>query len=552
MSQKHTAILYVHGIGSPARNSPLSNFLDYFDLYGQSQSKIGIGKPRDFTYGTAITDDDQVVHYVDFKRIVEVNGRPYVAKTIRVYEAYWVPEAESRYSVLYVCFWLLMRALNPFRLAFSSWRNFPSFRLACLHGLAAYRSKNSVEKLERAYRDFENWENRKKYRRGSFGEFKTFLQGLPATKGTTADGLVLLATEWRCNTRVKVFVRAGKVALAISGSIAVAAIEGNLCYGTWKFIAQGMPGTIAYLYVGVTLASLLSLVALGKSIKSYAYDVLTWTIDSERDQRFQTRERVVSYTRKLIKHVAASDECENFFIVSHSLGTSIATEALLQEGRRAKAGSDKTERLRVLEKLHTIFTVGSPIDLIFNFFQIDTTVSHRYNRLREEQRLSIALPPFRMDGRAGRARLVNFWSRFDPISSPVTSLRKSISERRDAIVNIEAIPPGAPNPIEAHTSYYADPKVMQVIYAAVMDGADSVQTVDDTSCDVALGRYGPWVNLMTGAITIILLAVFAAVPGSKAWIVVLLLLLFWLVALRRWKKTVLLKAKLVRGAYLKR
>lgn len=85
-----------------------------------------------------------------------------------------------------------------------------------------------------------------------------------------------------------------------------------------------------------------------------------------------------------------------------------------------------------------------------------------------------------------------------------------------------------------------------------MDGADSVQTVDDTSCDVALGRYGPWVNLMTGAITIILLAVFAAVPGSKAWIVVLLLLLFWLVALRRWKKTVLLKAKLVRGAYLKR
>lgn len=75
-----------------------------------------------------------------------------------------------------------------------------------------------------------------------------------------------------------------------------------------------------------------------------------------------------------------------------------------------------------------------------------------------------------MDGRAGRARLVNFWSRFDPISSPVTSLRKSISERRDAIVNTKPFPLGAPNPIEAHTSYYADPKVMQVIYAAVMDG----------------------------------------------------------------------------------
>ena len=130
MPPKHTAILYVHGIGSPARNSSLSNFLDYFDLYGQTQSKDGIGKPRDFSYKTAITSEDQVIHYVEFKRVVEVKKSPRVAKTIRVYEAYWVPEAESRYSIFYIFFWLLMRALNPFRLAFSSWRNFPSFRLS--------------------------------------------------------------------------------------------------------------------------------------------------------------------------------------------------------------------------------------------------------------------------------------------------------------------------------------------------------------------------------------------------------------------------------------
>lgn len=83
-------------------------------------------------------------------------------------------------------------------------------------------------------------------------------------------------------------------------------------------------------------------------------------------------------------------------------------------------------------------------------------------------------------------------------------------------------------------------------------GADSVQTVDDTSCDVALGRYGPWVNLMTGAITIILLAVFAAVPGSESLDCCPSLASVLACCPSALEKTVLLKAKLVRGAYLKR
>jgi hypothetical protein len=551
MSKKHTAVLYVHGIGSPARNSSLSHFLDYFDLYGQSQSKIGIGKPRDFSYKTEVTDDAQVIHYVDFKRIVEVNGKPKVAKAIRVYEAYWVPEAESRYSVLYVCLWLLRRALNPFRLVFSSWRNFPSFRLACLHELAASRRTNWIEKLERAYRDFENWENRRKYPKGSFTEFDRFLRDRPPTVGTTADDLSVLAREWSRNTRQKAVRRAAKVAIGLFGSIAVAVVECFLCYRTWEYISEGMPNTVAYLYVMVTIGSLLGLVVVGKSARNYSYDVLTWTIDSERDQRFQTRERVVAYTRKLIRYVAGNEACEEFFIVSHSLGSSIAAEALLEEGRIANAGSEKSERLRVLEKLHTIFTIGSPIDLIFNFFQIDTTYSHRYNRLREDQRPSLSLPPFRIDGKAGRARLVNIWSRFDPISAPVTSLRKSISERRDAIANLEAIPSGVPRPIDAHTSYYADRTAMSVIYSAVMDGSNKVNT-DDQSSNGALGIYGPWVNLLTGAIAVMLVAVFAVMPGSKISIGFVLLLLIWVFIARRWRKRVLKRAQLVRGPFLQR
>lgn len=290
---------------------------------------------------------------------------------------------------------------------------------------------------------------------------------------------------------------------------------------------------------------------IGKAARNYSYDVLTWTIDSERDQRFQTRERVVAYTRKLIRYVAGSEACDDFFIVSHSLGSSIAAEALLEEGRIASVGSQKSGCLRVLEKLHTIFTIGSPIDLIFNFFQIDTTYSHRYNRLREEQRPSLSLPPFRIDGKAGRARLVNIWSRFDPISSPVMSLRKSISERRDAITNLESIPPGISNPINAHTSYYADQKVMSVIYSAVMDGSNKLDT-DDQSSNGALGTYGPWVNLVTGAIAVVLVAVFAILPCSKVGLGLGLLLLIWVFIERRWRKGVLKRAQQAYGPFLQR
>ncbi|THK35143.1 hypothetical protein EHS39_26130 [Ensifer sp. MPMI2T] len=555
MASKYTAVLYVHGIGNPARNASLSTFLDYFDLYGQTQSKEGLGKPRNFSYRTAVTDDDEVVHYVEFKRIVTKAGQARVAKTIRVYEAYWVPEAESRYSLVYVLLWLLMRALSPFRLAFSTWRNFPAFRLSCLHSLAATRSVNKIEKLERAFRDFENWENRRQFPKGSFSEFKAFLGTLRQTRGTTSDDLISLADEWRCHTRRTIWEKIITVVGTVSGIFLAAAIQAYLCYGTWRYAAIGFPSAMAQAYLAITAITLVVSFCVIKAAKEYAYDVLTWTINSEKDQRFQTRERVVGYTRRLINHVASGHDCEEFFIVSHSLGTSIAAEALLQEGQRAKAEEDEGEgkrRLGILGKLVAVFTIGSPIDLIFNFFQTDTTFSHRYNRLREEQRLSIAMPPFRIAGRAGHAKLVNIWSRFDPISSPLTSLRKSISERRDAIVNVEAIPPGIPSPLETHIGYYADPKVMGLIYTSIMSGTNVVASAEPTEIQPALRMYGPWVNLISVALGLIFLAVFALGSSIIASAISFAALVIWLLGIWRWRRNTLLSIQAARGRFLKR
>jgi pimeloyl-ACP methyl ester carboxylesterase len=232
----------------------------------------------------------------------------------------------------------------------------------------------------------------------------------------------------------------------------------------------------------ISLLIVAGLVMTARKLRNYLFDVLAWTMESEKDERFEARQKVVQLGQDLIRHVTSDPKCVSTIIVGHSLGTAIATEALLKEGQRASL-SENARALRDISKVRTVFTVGSPIDRIFFFFQADTTFSHRYHRLLEEQRISLGLPPFRFKSVTGRARLYNFWSRFDPISSPVYSVRKAVSERRDALFNIEVLPRRFSLPQSAHTSYFADPRLMRMIYHSVMENAvppdkDSVPVKD--------------------------------------------------------------------------
>jgi len=226
--------------------------------------------------------------------------------------------------------------------------------------------------------------------------------------------------------------------------------------------------------IAVLAAVAFGVLAYWLRLKAYAFDVLTWTLESEKDVRIQARNRVVAFGRKLIREIVDDPECDDCIIVGHSLGSCIAVEALLREGEYLKAKSARDKRATLddpsLLKVREIFTIGSPIDRIFHLFQVDRTFSHRYHRMFEEQRLSLSLPPFWNLSEAGTARITNFWSRFDPISSELHSPRKSLSERANALVNLESIPIGVPFPIRTHVSYFADPAVTGAIYRSMMFG----------------------------------------------------------------------------------
>ncbi|TXC69947.1 hypothetical protein FSB78_02505 [Sphingomonas ginsenosidivorax] len=471
MPKTHSALIYFHGVGDPQRHVSLGNFLDHFDLYGQRQDMSEAGRPRSFKYEAELfPEDDDVTNFVEFKRVIVRDDVTRVARVVRVYEAYWVPEARSSFTVATTLTWLAGRLWSPIRFLLSPWRSFPALRLLALFKLAESFSKPGyLTKLERYYRDFENWENRSRYPKGSYTDFSRFV----ARKSDAKEaGRLLPALEaWRRSARGLAWRHLLKLATLLGLVLAAVILTALFTAPAARLLHHFIPTIEASSFAAhLTSAAGLTVLALAagyRVTRTYLYDVISWTLESERNAQFASRERVIQYSQKLIRKVAGHPQCDSITIVAHSLGSCIATEALLREGVRQKALARQGLKT-TLQKISSVFTVGSPIDLIFFFFQADQTFSHRYNRIAEEKRLSISLPPFWLNGAAGTTKIYNAWSRFDPISSSMQALRKRMSERRNAIVNVEVLPASAPAPLKSHTTYFADPTLMSAIYSSVM------------------------------------------------------------------------------------
>jgi hypothetical protein len=476
VSKNYTAVIFFHGVGDPQRHVSLSSFLDHLDLYGQTQSDTAIGSAQRFKYRSSTIGDNDVLNYVELSNVRKrPDATTFLNKTVRVYEAYWVPEAGARYSTVYLIGWLLLRTLNPLKLLLSKWRSYPGLRLWNLVYLSARpRAKTGLYKdLERAYHDFDAWESRRLYPRGSFSEFKSYVEkrfGSPK-KEAALD----LLHEWRVTFRRYNLKLLGKCVYYFLNGAAFSI----LCGASYRLTVEdvktaGMAGFAGWPAL-VAVVSTGAIAVTWIAVRRHAIDVLTWTLDTEKDERIKARDRVVGFGRKIIRAVVEDPKCVDCVLVGHSLGSCIAVEALLREGQFARARSFDAAAAEIsdhITKVRDVFTVGSPIDRIFYFFESDRTFSHRYNRIYEEQRLTISLPPFWNLARAGTARITNFWCRFDPISSPLNSVRKKVGERADAVTNIECLPKGVPLPISTHVSYFSDPSVTGRIYKSVMTAGE--------------------------------------------------------------------------------
>lgn len=496
MSAKYTGVIFFHGVGDPQRHVSLGSFLDRFDLFGQQHINSGIGSAQRFRYRGTVDEHGHFIPYVELKNVRKSpNGRTYPFKLVRLYEAYWVPESSVKYSTPYLVGWLLVRVMNPIKLLLSTWRSFPAVRLWSLVYLSQREgSEATFKRLEKFYRDFDGWDSRRECPKGSYTQFRKLVEekANPAEK----EKLLNLLDKWRGT-----FVRYNGKLLTkcIYYSFLFITLMAILLASTWVayglIYSQGISGTLSPPAL-IAIASV-SLLALGWiKLKRYALDVLTWTLESEKDERIKARDRVVTFGRRMIRTVIDDPNCEDCVLVGHSLGSCIAIEALLREGQVVKAMAADAALTSVsdnLLKVRDVFTVASPIDRIFYFFQSDRAFSHRYNRVFEEQRLTVNLPPFWNVGEAGTARITNLWSRYDPISSELNSVRKNVAERADAVANFECLPPGAPLPIGTHISYFEDQAVMGRIYVSVMGGGEvsqvSLKHPERLSAIISLATY---------------------------------------------------------------
>ena len=133
----------------------------------QDQDKSGIGRPRDFEYGAEVIDEDELVNFVEFKRVVTVRDRPTIAKRVRVSTR--ATGCPSREWIEHPLHHRLAPAAhpepptgNPVPLAgFSG----VASRFASPTGGNEYQPGESTA-TGAAVWDFENWESREAYPKG--------------------------------------------------------------------------------------------------------------------------------------------------------------------------------------------------------------------------------------------------------------------------------------------------------------------------------------------------------------------------------------------------
>lgn len=478
MGAKYTAVIFFHGVGDPQRHVSLGSFLDRFDLFGQQHIDSGIGSAQRFRYRGTVDERGHFVPYVELTNVRKnADGRTYPNKMVRLFEAYWVPESSVRYSTPYLIGWLLVRVANPIKLLLSSWRSFPAVRLWSLVYLSQFeRNEDALKRLERFYKDFDGWESRRECPKGSYSQFRDLVE--KKARENEKDKIVSLLGRWRAafiKYNIKLLTKCLYYSCLFVALMTILLI--SLLESYRSLAVHGLEGALSSPVLIAAASS--TLMTLGWiKLKRYALDVLTWTLESEKDERIKARDRVVTFGRRMIRTVVEDPNCDDCVLIGHSLGSCIAIEALLREGQVVKALASDAGLTRVsdnLLKVRDVFTVASPIDRIFYFFQSDRAFSHRYNRVFEEQRLTVSLPPFWNVGEAGKARITNLWCRYDPISSELNSVRKNVAERASSVSNYECLPPGTPLPIGTHISYFEDQGVMGRIYNSVMGGGDVSQ-----------------------------------------------------------------------------
>jgi hypothetical protein len=449
----YVALIHFHGMGSQRRFEELSRLTDSLDRHLTSLGRR-IGK-IDVALEPPRSKLAREVGYLSIRR-----GNHF-QQELRFYESYWASITAGGASARGVLWWLLRNAAAPVFALLTQWRHRARLRRSALLRLWAELAITHPQLLRplqlvlQSYDEFEGWEARRNFPAGRYRHFRKFLA---REHPSNAKLLVELADWWHADYLLSEWRN-----LAVLTSIVV------LLLFAAGLTLLGLSWTVDQLphrwTAWVTPADMLSMAAaaiatlgVGGFLRNYLGDVQFWSTYEETSEKHAKRREILDHAVELVAHVADDPLCERIVIVSHSLGTSIAYDTLLELARRNRVIGATP---RPLEKISHLVTCGSPIDKVHYFFESYVGKHHRYNRVVEKLRGDIGTVPFSANGWP-LIHWVNFWDRADVISAALYS-PGSRKHPHVSVDNCEISSGFFPDPARAHTLYLDHPTVVATI-----------------------------------------------------------------------------------------
>ena len=493
----YTAVIYFHGMGSQRRLEETSRLIDGLDVclkvnYAEQNALGTLSKiaPR---LEAARDGTQQTYTYIRaYHRTPGGTAADY--KSLRFYEAYWAPLMAGERSPAAILKWMFRQVLRPLGTLRSPWRERQRLRRSALGAL--YESRRAhldavqagdFTTLAAEYDFFEGPDALGAYPGGTFDEFIQHLHKRNDGRHVRAERLESLARAWRRaywrqegRNAAALLTIALALLLLAGGAIALALLllgrTTELFAGTVLEPLAGLaPPTLPTAIGLVTTVGVL--LGLGKFLTDYLGDVEAWATYQETNEKHERRAKVIDNGVKLLEHVLRDPYCERVVVMGHSLGSSVAHDALLAALRfnRARNAQDPIKGPIPLLKIEHFVTLGSPIDKIEYFFESYRSEFHRYRRIVEELRGDISTEPFRRN-RKPWIHWINFWDDGDPVSGALHSPtgRGGFAQRVDN-VHVENLT--FPSPGASHTAYFFNRTVIECLLRIILDRAYSFRTL---------------------------------------------------------------------------
>lgn len=492
--RSHVAVVFFHGIGRQRNYEMTAQLLESLDDWvfanyrardpGFAVPRLDIRTRRELLLGVKDKDDESTVSL----------QADYLGTRVRFYEGYWAPATVLGTSALSAFVWLMRQLLRPLGVLRTPWRSYARLRRG---DLLRFASRNSTEETgtnqepdgrdaDQVTRDARQLVNlyrrfvaQREFKRGTFREFLGFIRSAQAD-AEHQQRLVALARRWRrwhLRVELRHLATFAFIGLSVAAGV-VLFIVGIVHFLAW---ASGIPLLTRLAFkdtlepnvrnaVGL-LGLILSALGISSFFRDYVGDIQQFVTYEEAQPLYERRRRVLEMAERTLRHVLLDPHCERVVVVAHSLGTSIALDAILQlrgcnQAANPTANADEVMKGPLpLTRIQHFITCGSPIDKINYFFAALRSTSRSYESLIESLRGDISTVPFSRSGRQPYVHWINFWDRGDPISGPIETVAGNVV-REQRVDNVQVTSYLWPDPAASHEGYFRHRDMIRAIFGA--------------------------------------------------------------------------------------